>query len=373
MFDDGAAPEDKGFQLLNYASKLSEITEQINTLILEQGSGRRGFVGFAAVVGNPPYQLAGGGGGSNAKPVYNLFVEQSISMEPQCLAMVIPSRWMAGSRGRGGSLQTFRDAMLSDKRLRTLVDYPIASDIFPGVQIEGGVCYFLWERESDGPCQMTIIRGDQRYGPQLRHLDEFDVLVRDGRALDILRKVLAKKENSFSDIVSGDTPFGLASNFKGYRKGQKQTGDIKLHLNEGGARIEKWVSRDLLIKNSAVVRKWKVLVPKARGGGQNLPDQVLGVPFVAGPNSACTQTYLFVGPVDSEEEALAIKAYMTTKFARILVSLRKISQDAMKSVYTWVPQQEWDHAWTDAELYKKYGITKDEQAYIDTMIKEMTA
>jgi len=324
---------------------------------------------FDVIVGNPPYQMDGGGGGTNATPLYDAFVNQAKALDPQYLAMIIPSRWMAGGRG----LEPFRAAMLKDKRIRVLVDYPNASELFPGVQIEGGVCYFLWNRDSEGPCDVTIIRGNESHGPSGRNLDEFDVLVRDGRALDILRKVLAKKENSFSDIVSGDTPFGLASNFKGYRKGQKQTGDIKLHLNEGGARIEKWVSRDLLIKNSAVVRKWKVLVPKARGGGQNLPDQVLGVPFVAGPNSACTQTYLFVGPVDSEEEALAIKAYMTTKFARFLVSLRKISQDAMKSVYTWVPQQEWDHAWTDAELYKKYGITKDEQAYIDTMIKEMTA
>ena len=325
---------------------------------------------FDVIVGNPPYQMDGGGGGTNATALYDVFVDQAKALNPKYLTMIIPSRWMAGGRG----LESFRAEMLKDKRLRVLVDYPNASELFPGVDIKGGVCYFLWNRDSEGPCDVTIVRGDDSHGPLERHLDEFDVLVRDGRALDILRKVLSKREESFADLVSGDTPFGLASNFKGYRKGPKQSGDIKLHLNEGGARIEKWVSSDLLIKNSAVVKKWKVLVPKAGSdGGAKLPDVVLGTPMVAGPNSACTQTYLFVGPVDSEKQALAIRSYMTTRFARFLVSLRKISQDAMKSVYTWVPQQTWDHAWTDAELYKKYGITKDEQAYIEMMIKEMAA
>jgi len=288
------------------------------------------------------------------------------------LAMVIPSRWMAGSRGRGGSLLTFRDAMLSDKRLRTLVDHPIASDIFPGVQIEGGVCYFLWERESDGPCQMTIIRGDQKYGPQLRRLDEFDVLVRDGRAVNILRKVLAKDESFLAELVSGDTPFGIPTNFTGYRKGERKPGDLKLYLKEG-SRSEKWIDPEVVKKNTKLIRNWKVFVPESRGSGGSFPELVLGHPFVGGPGTVSTQTFLCIGPLDSKAEAESVMSYLQTRFFRFLVSLRKISQHAPKSVYTWVPQQKWDRTWTDAELYKKYGITKDEQAYIEAMIKEMAA
>jgi site-specific DNA-methyltransferase (adenine-specific) len=323
---------------------------------------------FDVIVGNPPYQMDGGGGGTNATPLYDVFVQQAKVLNPSYIAMIIPSRWMAGGRG----LEEFRAEMLTDQRIRKLVDFPNASELFPGVEIKGGVCYFLWDRNKSGTCEMTIVRGDERHGPEERNLGEFDVLVRDSRALSILRKVLKKNEASFSDLVSGDTPFGLASNFKGYRKGERKSGDIKLYLNEGGARVEKFMPGDEITKSSGIVQKWKVLVPKAGSdGGQKIPDSVIGIPFIAGPKSACTQTYLFVGPLDSKAAASSVHAYMQTKFVRFLVSLRKISQDAMKSVYTWVPQQNWDHDWSDLELYKKYGITKDEQTYIEMMIKEM--
>jgi site-specific DNA-methyltransferase (adenine-specific) len=325
---------------------------------------------FDVIIGNPPYQMDGGGGGTNATPLYDVFVEQAKALNPRYISMIIPSRWMAGGRG----LEEFRANMLSDHRIRTLVDFPNAGELFPGVDIKGGVCYFFWDLESEGTCEMTIVRGEERHGPASRKLDEFDILVRDSRALDILRKVLKKKERSLAELVSGDTPFGLASNFKGYRKGDRQTGDFKLYLNEGGARVEKWVSSDDVVKNAGLAKKWKVLVPKAGSdGGQKIPDVVLGLPRIAGPNSVCTQTYLYIGPVDNKPEAEVLNSYLRTRFVRFLVSLRKISQDAMKSVYTWVPTQSWDHEWTDVDLYKKYGITKDEQAFIEMMIKEMSA
>jgi site-specific DNA-methyltransferase (adenine-specific) len=324
---------------------------------------------FDVIVGNPPYQMDGGGGGTNATPLYDVFVDQAKALNPKYLAMIIPSRWMAGGRG----LDTFRAEMLKDKRLRVLVDYPNAGELFPGVDIKGGVCYFLWNRDSQGPCEVTMVRGDEYHGPTDRHLDEFDVLVRDSRALEILRKVLIKNENSFADLVSGDTPFGIPTNFTGYRRGPKKTGDLKIYLKDG-ARDEKWIDPEIVRKNTHAVSKWKVFVPEAGSdGGQKIPDVVLGKPFVGGPKSVSTQTFLFVGPFDKKEEADSALAYVQTRLTRFLISLRKISQHAMKSVYTWVPQQTWDHAWTDAELYKKYGITKDEQAYIEMMIKEMAA
>lgn len=326
---------------------------------------------FDVIVGNPPYQMDGGGGGTNATPLYNVFVDQAKALNPRYMSMIIPSRWMAGGRG----LEDFRKVMLADKRIRNIVDYPNAGELFPGVDIKGGVCYLLWNRDEPGECSVTLIRGDDRHGPVQRNLGEFEIFVRDSRALDILHKVQKAKEATLSSLVSGDTPFGLASNFTRFRKsGARQAGEVKVYANSGGKRIEGWIPEDTITKNTALINAWKVLVPKAGSdGGQKLPDVVLGRPIVAGKPSVCTQTYLTVGPVKTKAEAESLSSYIQTRFARFLISIRKISQDAMKSTYDWVPQQTWDRTWTDADLYKKYGITKAEQAYIAEMVKEMPA
>jgi site-specific DNA-methyltransferase (adenine-specific) len=324
---------------------------------------------FDVIVGNPPYQMSGGGGGTNDTPLYNVFVEEALKLNPRYVSMIVPSRWMAGGRG----LDDFRAQMLGDKRVRVLVDYPNAGDLFPGVEIQSGVCYFLWSADTPGPCSVTLVRGEERIGPTERQLDEFDVFVRDGRALAVLRKVRVKKETSVTQIVSGDTPFGLPTNFKGYRKGDKKVGDLKLHLIEKMNRKERWVPIDQITKNVALIRPWKVLVPMSYNGGPHLPHRIIGQSFVAGPNNICTQSYLVIGPFGTKEAADSFQSYITTRFFRFLLSLRKISQHAMRSTYEWVPQQTWDRIWTDAELYKKYRITSEEQAYIEAMVKEIPA
>lgn len=325
---------------------------------------------FDVIVGNPPYHMRGGGGGTNDTPIYDVFVEEAIKLNPNYIAMIIPSRWTAGGRG----LEKFRAAMLGDKRVRHLVDYPDAFDLFPGVDIEGGVCYFLWDSDNNGVCTGTTRRGDVSVGPVERALDEYDIFVRDMRALPILKKVLKKKEVSLADIVSGDTPFGLPSNFRGYRKGdKKQSNDLKVFMNEGGSRVEHWVDRDVVMKNTHLARAWKVLVPEAYGERGAIPARVLGPTMIASPNTVCTQTFLVIGTVKSKSEAESLTSYIATRLVRFLVSLRKITQHAGKFTYTWVPQQTWDRRWTDAELYKKYGITKEEQEYIESMVKEMPA
>ena len=326
---------------------------------------------FDVVVGNPPYQMDADSEGQNITPIYDTFVREAMALNPKYISMVIPSRWLAG----GKWLDSFRQEMLNDDRLREIVDFPNAGELFPGVEIKGGVLYFLWDRDSRGLCSTTMRRGDDVVGPSDRQLNEFDVFIRDARALPILEKVLAFGESSLADIVSTRDPFGpqLSSNFQGFRKGDKKnSGDLKLFMNQGSTRVEKWVDPQYVTKNLALVKKWKLLVPKAGSdGGQKLPDVVLGQPIVAGPNSVCTLTYLAVGPLDSKTETESVESYLRTRMARFLISLRKISQDTTQKVFTWVPQQTWDRTWTDAELYKKYGITKDEQAYIESMVKEM--
>jgi site-specific DNA-methyltransferase (adenine-specific) len=329
---------------------------------------------FDVIVGNPPYHMAGGGGGSGHSPLYNLFVEQAKALNPRYITMVIPSRWMAGGRG----LDTFRSTMLSDRRIRALVDYPNSAELFPTVDIKSGVCYFLWDSSYDGDCAGTLIRDGGVQGPDPRKLGDYDVFVRDVRALSILQKILAFGGPSFSEMVTGAVPFGLTSNYGGYSKGATPTdGEIRIYASTpAGKRNEGALSRDLISKNVALIDPWKVLIPKAgpgSSGGHVLPDVVLGQPMIALPRSVCTETFLPAGPLNSKAEAEAVVAYLKTRFLRFLVSLRKVSQDAMRGVYLWVPQQSWDRAWSDEELYEKYGITADEQAYIAEMIREMPA
>jgi site-specific DNA-methyltransferase (adenine-specific) len=320
---------------------------------------------FDVIVGNPPYQMDSDGN-TRTMPLYNLFVQQAKSLNPKYIAMIIPSRWMASGLG----LNDFRAEMLADTRIRTLVDFPNASEVFPGVEIKGGVSYFLWDRDNSGTCKMTLVRGADKYGPIDRNLGEFDVLVRDSRALEILHKIQKREETSITKILAVDKEFGMTSNFTGYEM-TRTAETIAIYANRQGKRIKGWIKRYNLDKSIHLIDKWKVLIPQAGSdGGQKIPDVVLGTPLVVGPPSVCTQTYLFLH-LDSESEAMSAESYIKTKFVRFLISLRKISQHATRSTYTWVPIQSWDKQWTDGDLFEKYDITKDEQAYISEMIKAM--
>ena len=331
-----------------------------------------GDMQFDVIIGNPPYQLAGGGGGTNDSAIYHLFVEQAIRLSPRFVSMVIPSRWMAGGRG----MDEFRATMLADRHINHLVDYPNSAQVFPGVDLKSGVCYFLWAGDYEGDCAFTLIRDNETIGPISRKLDEHDVLIRDARAAAILRKVLKHDEPSFAQLLSGDTPFGLATNFQGFKPGDPSKGEVKVYASSNTGRRSGRMDRALITKNTHLIDVWKVLAPKAgpgNSGGHILPDAVLGKPSVAEPNSVCTQTWIVAGPLNSREHAQVVSRYMQTSFVRFLVSLRKISQDAMKGVYRWVPQQNWDGEWTDEALYEKYSITEDEIAFIDRMIRPMEA
>ena len=321
---------------------------------------------FDVIVGNPPYQL-GSDGGTRDIPIYNKFVDQAKKLNPRFLSMIIPSRWMASGLG----LSEFRRTMLDDRRIRKLVDYPVASDVFPGVEVKGGVCYFLWERDTEGDCAVTTVRGDEVVGPVNRNLGEYDVFIRDSRALDILRKVQRKKEPSIIEILSVDKEFGWTSNFDGFHEKQK-SGDVPIYYIRRTKRSIGWIERSAIEKSQELVDKWKVMITKAYGAGEGIPHQILGQPFVATNPSVCTQSYLFFY-VDSKDAAESVESYVRTRFLRFLVSLRKITQDATRSTYTWVPQQVWDRIWTDEELNKKYDLTKDDIAFIESRIRPMEA
>jgi site-specific DNA-methyltransferase (adenine-specific) len=350
----------RGADLETYAYEFihsSEIKTRMTDMFGEE-------VKFDVVIGNPPYQMKGGAGGSSDSSIYHLFVEQAKKLEPKFLAMVTPSRWLVGGRG----LDDFRKEMLSSRRLVRLVDYPISSEVFPGVEVKGGISFFLWSDSHDGPCDVTVIRGRVE-NTSSRELDEFDVFVREPVAISILHKVVGNGHMGMDLLVSNREPFKLESNFDEIRT-VSRSGDITIHYIGGGKRSKGFVHRSIITKNVQLIDSWKVLVPKAYGAGETFPHQILGKPLISKPPSVCTGSYLAIS-TDTKVEAESIQSYYCTKFFRFLVSHRKITQDAFSHMYSWVPQQTWDREWTDKDLYKKYKLSKDEIEFVENIIRPM--
>jgi len=354
---------DREVGLENYAYAFIH-TEDIRTRLVEMFGGS---MQFDVIIGNPPYQMKGGAGGSSDSSIYHLFVEQAKRLEPRFMSMVIPSRWLAGGRG----LDEFRGDMLSSGKLSRLVDYPVSREVFPNVEVKGGICYFLWSASHQGPCEVTVIRNGNA-STSIRKLNEFDVFVRDPRAVQILHKVQKSKQKGMDAIVSNREPFKMESNFSGFHAKERK-GDIALYRIASGKRRVDWVARTEIVKNVDLIDVWKVLVPKAGSdGGQKIPDSVLGRPWLSPPPSVCTGSFLAI-PAESETAARSIQSYYRTKLFRFLVSLRKITQDAFSHMYAWVPIQTWDRQWTDKMLYRKYGLSQDEIDFIEEVIRPMEA
>lgn len=322
---------------------------------------------FDVIIGNPPYQLSDGGYGESARPIYHLFVEQAKKLKPRFLSMIIPSRWFAGGKG----LDKFRDTMLHDQRISHLVDYPKLYDGFPGVKIRGGVSYFLWERDYDGPCSVQTMWDGKPLGPPMkRRLDAYDVLVRRNEAISILDKVRAyringKPEATLDRRVSSMKPFGLRTYFHGEGSPKGLKHPVKLY---GSQRIS-WVKRSDIQQNQEWIDEWKVLMARVQGTSSAVETMFLSRPIIAGPGEACTETYLVAGRFKSERQAKWYAAYLRTRFVRFLVSLRKSTQDAAKHVYAFVPDVPLKCDWSDEKLYKRYGLNKDEIAFIESMVR----
>ncbi|MGV1005148.1 MAG: Eco57I restriction-modification methylase domain-containing protein [Candidatus Nanopelagicales bacterium] len=304
-----------------------------------------------------------GGHNNSATPIYQHFVENAFALDPRYVVMVTPSRWFAGGRG----LDKYRERMLHDGRIRNIVDYPKLYDGFPGVKIRGGISYFLWDRDHDGPCTIQTMWDGEPVGEAVeRRLDQFDVFVRWNQAVPIVEKVLSMSEHYLSARVSSQKPFGLRTFFHGAPSPEGLNEPVKLY---GSQRIS-WVERSDVPQNIEWVDRWKVLVSRVQGTSAAVERIFLGKPIVAGPMEACTETYLVAGLFETEDEARRYATYLRTRFVRFLVSLRKGTQDAAKGVYTFVPDLPVDDDWTDAKLYKRYGLTVEEIAFIEAQVAE---
>ncbi len=358
---------DRGKEFESHAYALIH-TEDINAQI-EKFFGAP--MQFDVIIGNPPYQLGQSGGeaiGGFAMPIYQKFVQAAKTLDPHYLIMVTPSRWFAGGRG----LDEFRSEMLADKRMQKLVDYPDASEAFPGTQIKGGVSFFLWNNEWNGPCEVTTFHGGTATArPTSRHLDAYDILVRRNEAVPILQKVIAiNDKDGFGNLgakVSPIQPFSIRTNFRGASKPTGLKKAVRL-IGNGG---ETFIERSSVPRNDAWIDQWKVLIGAAYGAGENFPHQIINYPIIAGPGTACSETYLVVDRFSSEIEATNMSKYLQTRFARFLISLRKYTQHLYNERFQFVPDLPMNRAWTDADLYEKYGLTTEEQAFIDSMIRPM--
>lgn len=332
---------------------------------------------FDVIVGNPPYQLNTDGFGTQARPIYQQFVQQAKALDPRFLCMIIPARWFSGGMG----LDEFRESMLNDARLRSINDFLTASDVFPGVGLKGGVCYFLWNRDHPGLCEVTTHFKDWPESTASRPLLESgaDVFIRLNEGLSILKKVMAVETGSdqtlelpeakkFMRLVSSIGAFGLESTFRGKAIGSGD--DLKVYRNGGVG----YLARSEIQKERAVFDKWKVFIGRAAPGTGNkdtYPHRIISTPFIGEPGSISSWTYMHIGALDTKVEAESVLSYLSCRLTRFLILLHKPSQDTTRKVYTFVPTQVWTKRWTDEDLYAKYGISASEIEFIEKVVRPM--
>ena len=318
---------------------------------------------FDVIIGNPPYQLSDGGFGASAKALYPLFVNQAKKLQPRFLCMIIPARWYAG----GKDLDMFRNEMLNDSRIRIIHDFPNASDCFPGVEIKGGICIFLWDRDNRGLVEVSTHKEGFIVTSMKRHLLEknCDTFIRQNEAISILHKVQQHKEKSFSDIVHPAMTFGIRTYVKDFDSSIPKKGYTKVYAQKNIG----YIKSTSIVYGKEFVNKWKVIIPEAIGSGEMGKDYIK--PILSEPYSINTETYIMTGPYKSKDEAENAISYIRTKFFHLMLGLKKITQHTTQKVYKLIPLQDFSHPWTDEMLYKKYKLTKEEIDFIESMIKPM--
>lgn len=317
---------------------------------------------FDVIIGNPPYQLSDGGYNASAMPIYQNFVTQAKKLNPRYLAMITPSRWFSGGRG----LDAYRAEMLSDRHISKLYDFEDATECFPGVDMSGGVSYFLWEREYEGDCLVVNCKNG-RQDAAVRSLGKYETLIRSNRAVSIVDKVTAVTTEFMRDRVSSMKPFGLRTYAQPTGKG-----DLTLRWRNGKGAIERQditAGQDMIDRHKVIVSR--VVYEHAGGTDAQGKRRVLSILETLEPGEVCTETYVVVDSFDTAEEAANCRAYLTTKFARFLIGQVASGQMVNKKSFQFVPQMDFIQEWTDKELYARYGLSDEEVEYIESTIKEM--
>lgn len=328
---------------------------------------------FDVVVGNPPYQEKGKLGGKGDAPIYQHYTSIAMEMPYKHISLITPAKWFTA--GSEHLLKEYRKQMLKRRSISNLVAYANSNDVFDDVEIKGGVCYFIDSASYSGDCNYSFIQGGRKESVVINIGALENIFIRVPQIATIVHKVSAFKDVSLETLVSADTPFGIPSNVKYSKKRPFDISEIKdAEFGLSVYYIEKMVRkvgyiRDTDIrKNRQDIGRWKVFIPEAGGSGND--KKVLGMPEMASPNSVCSQSYVYIS-ANNKNEAQNIMRYLKTRFVRFLVSAIKITQHAHADVYRFVPIQDFSKSWTDAKLYKKYNLTKDEIAYIESSINPM--
>ena len=322
---------------------------------------------FDVIIGNPPYQLSDGGAQASARSIYHLFVMQAMKLSPRYLSMIIPARWFTNGKGKG--IDGFRDLMLHCNQISNLVDYTNSADCFPGVTIAGGVCYFLWERDYKGKCKVTNSTSKAEITAN-RYLGEFNILVRNNIAVNIIGKLRLTNDSTFSKQVKSYSYFAIRSYERGTANKAFQDDVVLLSSNGKG-----FYQRQKVSDRENIIDKYKVIITYAMSGG-NKPTgdgnyQVISSLQILKPNEVCTETYLILGVYNREEYAKNLMSYVSTKFFRFLLLQALTSIHITKDSFCFVPMQDFSKPWTDEELYQKYKLSQEEIDFIESMIKPM--
>ena len=322
---------------------------------------------FDVIISNPPYALNDGGNAASAKAIYQLFVKSAKKLEPRYVTMIIPARWYTNGKGLG--IDEFRNNMLSDDRISHLVDFANSADCFPGVMIAGGVCYFLWERDYRGACHILNKSGKTEV-TSFRSLHEFEIFVRNNIAVEIIRKIRAKTTMFLNATVRARSSFGISSVERGTEE-KDRINDVILPSSAGKG----WYHKDKITDKEHILNKYKVIITYAMSGG-NKPTsegnyQVISSLQILKPNEVCTETYLVLGAYDDEQTAKNMQSYVATKFFRFLLLQALTSIHITRDSFCFVPMQDFSQPWTDEELYAKYGLTEEEIAFIESLIRHM--
>ena len=339
---------------------------------------RMGKKMFDYIIGNPPYQEDTDGAGRQAKPIYNLFVSEAKNITPKSISLITPSRWFSGGMG----LDRFRNEMLNDKRIKAMVDYTNAKDVFPNTSISGGVNFFIWKEDYNGLCTFTNTTNGETTTME-RDLSEFPVLVRYNKAVNIIHKVEKSNVNKLTQITSGLMPFGLSTSYRG-RKNSSEVDKLVLHASNGVS----YISEEEINKGKEFIDKYQVLVSKtgAEHAGEPSKDGTFRVipssMKVIGPNEVCTHSYFLVGCFKEKELADNVYRYLRTRFVRFLMLMSMSGFGLSKLVMGFVPLEDFtnnsDIKWNVSEkeierqLYKKYKLTQDEIRFIESNVKEMS-
>ena len=316
-----------------------------------------------AIVGNPPYQVVSNSDNQNRNPpIYHKFVQLGIALSPEYFSLITPARWYSSNILMGN----FPLEFLSDRRICYLHDFTNANDIFPTVEIKSGVSYFLWYKKHNDVCTIdsTISRKTERSKRYL--LSEYDdIFIRYNLGIPIIKKVQDFNELPLSTVISPQNPFGFNTAVRGEDSISKDS--IKIYSK---GLVEKNISRSQVTLHNEWIDQYKILTPKAAEDGV-LPGKVIGVCTIVKPQTCCNGTFIVIGPFDSEEKCKNAKSYVYTKFVRFLIGMKKMTQDLKDQTFALVPLQDFTKSWTDEELYKKYNLTKEEIAFIESMIKPM--